>query len=195
MSQARINLSKVSGLIVDSDKYVLDLVAQMLRGFGLEKQAALETGVGAKELIAKGGVDLCLIEGNLPDMSGFDLVKWVRRLSDPKIRFIPIILLTGYTKANAVTQARDCGANLVVKKPVSPQILFDRIAWVAKGDRPFIECEAYVGPDRRFKHIGPPDGIGRRGTDLPPEVGAATEPNMSQDDIDALMKPTKIATS
>jgi DNA-binding response OmpR family regulator len=194
MTQARINLSKVSAVIVDSDKCVLDLMAQMLRGFGLERQTALETGAAAKELIAKGGVDLCLIEGNLPDISGFDLVKWIRRLSDPKIRFTPIMLLTGYTKANAIAEARDCGACMVVKKPVTPQILFDRLTWVAKRDRQFIECESYVGPDRRFKHIGPPDGIGRRNTDLPPEVGAATEPNMSQADIDNLMKPTKIAT-
>jgi CheY-like chemotaxis protein len=173
---------------------VLDLVVQMLRGFGLERQTACETSAAAKDFIGKGGIDLCIVENNLPDISGFDLVKWIRGLSDPKIRFIPIILLTGYAKANAVAQARDCGANLVVKKPVSPQILFDRIAWVAKGDRPFIECEAYVGPDRRFKHIGPPDGIGRRSTDLPPEVGAATEPNMSQSEIDSLMKPTRIVT-
>jgi DNA-binding response OmpR family regulator len=195
MNPPRLNLGRVAALIADTDKYVLNLVTQMLRGFGLERQSAVETGAAVKDLVANGGFDLCILEASLPDISGFDVVKWIRRLDNPQIRFIPIIVLTGYTQAHSVVRARDCGANIVLKKPVSPQVLFDRIAWVAKGDRPFIECEAYVGPDRRFKSIGPPDGVGRRSTDLPPEVGAATEPNMSQDEIDSLMRPTRIVTS
>jgi hypothetical protein len=72
-------------------------------------------------------------------------------------------------------------------------VLFDHIAWSAKSSRPFIETEDYVGPCRRFKNIGPPSGAGRRSTDLSPEIGAAQEPNMSQDEIDSLLRPTKIA--
>ena len=37
----------------------------------------------------------------------------------------------------------------------------------------------------------PPDTDGRRDGDLPPEVGTATTPNMSQDDIDTLLQPQK----
>lgn len=92
-------------------------------------------------------------------------------------------------------KARDCGANVVIRKPVSPQILFDRLAWVSRVQRPFIECESYIGPDRRFKSIGPPGGVGRRSTDLSADVGTAKEPNMSQDEIDMLFKPAKIAAS
>ncbi len=35
----------------------------------------------------------------------------------------------------------------------------------------------------------PPGVVGRRATDLSIEIGAATEPNMSQDEIDSLIKP------
>ena len=195
MVQSRMNLNKVSAVLVDGDKYVLDLVAQMLKGFGLERQTSFETGAAAKEHIGKGGVDFCLIESVLPDMSGFDLVKWIRRADNSQVRVTPIIVVTGYTQMEAVAQARDCGANAVVKKPISPQVLFDRIVWVAKNERPFIEAENYVGPDRRFKSSGPPGGVGRRSTDLSAEVGVATEPNMSQDEIDALLKPMKVAAS
>ena len=195
MVDMRLNLNMASALLVDSDGYARDLVVRMLRGFGLERQFVCETGGSARELVPAGGIDLCMIESKLPDMSGFDLVKWIRRLPDERVRVVPIVMLTGYTQMEAVTQARDCGANSVIKKPVSPQVLFDRIAWISKNERPFVEAQNYIGPDRRFKSIGPPQGVGRRATDLSAEIGAATEPNMSQDEIDALIKPMRISAS
>jgi DNA-binding response OmpR family regulator len=195
MAQSRMNLNMVSAVIADGDKYVLDLVTQILKGFGLERQAAFETGAAAKDYVAERGADLCVIESVLPDMSGFELVKGIRRLESEQVRVTPIIVLTGHTQVEAIAQARDCGANAVVKKPVSPQILFDRIAWVAKNERPFVEAAGYIGPDRRFKSMGPPDGVARRSTDLSAEVGDATEPNMSQDEIDALIKPMKVTAT
>ena len=38
----------------------------------------------------------------------------------------------------------------------------------------------------------PPGVVGRRATDLSIEIGAATEPNMSQDEIDSLIKPMRV---
>ena len=193
MSQTKLNLGKISAVLVDGDKYVQDLIGQMLRGFGLERLVAFDRADSAREYILKGGVDLCIVEAALADLPGTELVKQIRRVDNMQLRMLPIIVLTGYTQVGAVEQARDCGANLVIKKPVSPRVLFDRIAWVSKNQRPFIESETYVGPDRRFKSIGPPGGTGRRATDLSADIGAATEPNMSQDEIDALLKPVKVS--
>ena len=54
--------------------------------------------------------------------------------------------------------ARDSGANFVVRKPASPQVLFDRTNWVAKVSRSYLEASNYVGPDRRFLSGDPADG-------------------------------------
>jgi CheY-like chemotaxis protein len=59
---------------------------------------------------------------------------------------------------------------------------FDFIRWLRR-----------EGPDRRFKAFGPPIGTkGRRHDDLNAKIGAAVEPNMSQNEIDLLMKPTRV---
>jgi hypothetical protein len=64
---------------------------------------------------------------------------------------------------------------------------------VAKDERQMVVAQAYVGPDRRFKNMGPPLGVkGRRRDDLSTHVGAATAPNLDQSDIDMLMKPAKV---
>ena len=52
---------------------------------------------------------------------------------------------------------------------------------------------AYIGPDRRFKREGPPAGMeGRRADDVAGDLGDAAAPNMSQEEIDAMMKPSKV---
>jgi DNA-binding response OmpR family regulator len=187
----RLNFNGVTALLVEGDRHSVSLLAEILRRFGLDNQYCVETGAEAKAHMQRVSVDFCFCEAALPDMDGLDLVRWVRR-SAP-VPYIPVVVLTGYSRVDAVVGARDAGASLVVKKPLSPQVLFDRMAWMGQGTRKFIETETYVGPDRRFKSIGPPDGLGRRSTDLSQEVGMATEPNMSQAEIDAMMKPTKLA--
>ena len=71
------------------------------------------------------------------------------------MRFVPIVVLSSYTQHKHVTQARDAGANLVLTKPVSPQVLFDHIALVAKAPRPFIEGQlrAIVGVELEITRI------------------------------------------
>ncbi|MFZ1989972.1 MAG: response regulator, partial [Alphaproteobacteria bacterium] len=135
-----------------------------------------------------------LIEAALPDMPGFDLVSWIRRCESKEIRTMPILMLTGYTQKQAIALARDCGANSVLKKPVSPHVLFDRIAWVARNERQFVETANYIGPDRRFKSLGPPQSPGRRITDLSSEMSASSA-DMSQDEIDVLIGTEKVKAS
>jgi CheY-like chemotaxis protein len=189
----KLNFSQVTALIVDNDGYATGILGQILRGFGLTKHTIAEDGETGRQLLQTNHYDVVICEYVLPDTSGTDFVRWLRRLPESHIKTVPVILLTGYTQFSSVVAARDCGANIVVKKPISPNVLFDRIAWSAESERPFIETDSYVGPCRRFKSVGPPGGIGRRATDLSAEVGAAVKPNMSQDDIDSLIKPTKVS--
>lgn len=187
-----LDLSKVTALAVDPDHYALNTVNQLMRGFGLKDQLAAENGEAAKKILNQTKIDLVIVEAVLPDMTGADLVKWIRRHGESAVKYASVIILTGYTVAKNIESARSSGANIVIKKPVAATALFDRIAWSAATDRAFIDTPSYVGPDRRFKQLGPPDGIGRRSTDLPPEIGDASEPNLLQSEIDSFIKPVKI---
>jgi DNA-binding response OmpR family regulator len=137
-------------------------------------------------------LDLIVCEAALPEQDGYDFLHQLRRARLEPNSFTPAILITAHTPKSQVLKARDCGANFVVVKPLSPRVMLDRILWIARENRAFIECDSYVGPDRRFQALGPPAGTeGRRKDDLPPEVGAAIDPNMSQSEIDDLMKPRR----
>ena len=64
-------------------------------------------------------------------------------------------------------RARDCGANFILARPLSPEVLLERILWIAREKRHFISCSSYVGPDRRFHEAGPPVGMPERRTTEP----------------------------
>ena len=180
MAQPRLNLKNVSVLLVDRAPYTRALIAQALRGFGIKMITGCETGEAAKEIVKQTGFDLCLIESELPDMPGSDLISFIRKLPREPMRFVPIIALSGYTQFRGLSTVRDAGANLVLKKPISPQALFDRIAWLGRTKRAYIETGNYTGPDRRFHDIDPPDGGYKRATDksadVSPEKPASSAP-------------------
>lgn len=187
-----LDLSRLTMLAVDPDNYALTTVNRLMRGFGLKDQVTAENGEAAKKILDQSKIDLIIVEAVLPDMPGAELVRWIRRHGDSAVKHSTIIILTGHTVAKNIESARSSGANIVIKKPVAATVLFDRIAWSAATDRVFIDTPSYVGPDRRFKQLGPPDGIGRRSTDLPAEIGEASEPNLLQSEINSFIKPVKI---
>jgi len=157
-----MNLKNVTSLIVDRDHYTRGLIAQMLRGFGMESPVLVDNGEQAKAYLTEGRPDIVIVEGDLSDMPSADLLGWIRRQSKSPLRFVPLIVMSGYTQLRMLATARDGGAHIIVRKPVSPQTLFDRILWVAQHARPFLETDHYIGPDRRFHDVVPPDGIYRR---------------------------------
>jgi CheY-like chemotaxis protein len=165
MAEPRLNLKNVVGLIADRDAFTRGLVVQMLRGFGLDTLMVASTGEETKGLLSNNKPDIMFIEGELPDMTSADLIDWIRRHTPNPLRFVPIVVMSGYTQLRLISQARDGGAHIVIRKPISPQALFDRIAWVAHFGRPFLETTNYVGPDRRFHDVPPPDGKLKRDGD------------------------------
>ncbi len=187
-----VNFSKIYALVVDDDHYSTDILGQIFRGFGLTQFQVVDTVAAAREFIEKVEIDLLICEASLPDGTGIDLVNWMRHLPSVPLKSTPVVMLTSYTHMANVVGARDAGANTVVRKPVSPKVLLNHIMWAAAQERPFIETDVFVGPDRRFKFTGPPDGVGRRQGDVPLEIGEAKEPNMSQEELNSAFKPTRM---
>ncbi|MFC5344373.1 response regulator [Brevundimonas staleyi] len=190
----RVNLARSTVLLVDHNQKSLDMLSSIFHGFGVKQQMKCGSTQDAISIMQTRDVDLVLIDCSMPGMDGYDFTKWLRRETPPPVRYTPVILLTGHAAQSKVHKGRDCGASFVVTKPLTPTVLLQRILWLGADERQFVECETYVGPDRRVRNFGPPIGMpGRRDGDLSETVGAATEANMDQSDIDMLMKPMKVS--
>jgi two-component system, chemotaxis family, chemotaxis protein CheY len=175
--EEKLNFSQITALVVDGDRYSTGIVSQILRGFGLNRHFITPTGADGKKLLGADKFDLMITECVLPDMNAAELVRWVRRHASLRIRYMPIVMLTGYAHISNIMTARDSGVNSVVRKPVAPSTLFDHIAWSARMERPFIEADGYAGPCRRFKFGEPAPGLNRRSTD---HESGETETNLEK---------------
>ncbi|EJL22106.1 CheY-like receiver domain-containing protein [Caulobacter sp. AP07] len=189
----RINLDKVSVLIVDDSAPSLDLLAQVVSGFGVKTLQRADSAREAQLHLRDKAFDLIISATNMAGVDGYELVKWLRRGALEANRYAPVILVSGHTPPSQVFKARDAGANFTVAKPITPKVLLERILWAAKEERQFIECDSYLGPDRRFKNEGPPIGVeGRRRDDLRGDLSDLAGDNMSQEQINGLMRPSKV---
>jgi len=190
----RVNLAHVTVLLIDDNLQALDILSSVVQGFGMKEQIRCSSAIEATEVIKRRPVDLILVDCAMPEMDGYDFVRWLRRESPAPTRQTPVIMLTGHAAASRVHKSRDCGASFIVTKPLTPTVLLQRIVWLSTDQREFIQSENYVGPDRRVRNMGPPLNVaGRRKGDLSTHVGAAVEANMDQSDIDSLFKPRRVA--
>src|SRR3954447_5064462 len=75
-----------------------------------------ETGAAVLERIARGeGVDVLVLDWHMPDMSGAEVCRFIRRELDSAR--LPILVLTAPSTRERVLAALEAGANDFVRKP------------------------------------------------------------------------------
>lgn len=189
--KARINLEKARVLLLDREEPGADILTQVFFGFGVRQPVRRATADEAMAQMEAEIFELVVVDGDLPDGMAYDFITRLRASALEPNRYAPVLILSGHTPDSLVHRARDCGANFVVAKPLRPMVLLERIFWVCMDNRTFIELDGYIGPDRRFQFLGPPVGTpGRRKGDQE-ELGKASTPNLSQDEINSLLGPVK----
>ncbi|MBU1539542.1 MAG: response regulator [Alphaproteobacteria bacterium] len=153
---AVINLTGAVTMIVDDSPFALDLTTQALMGFGIRARHACRSAAEAMEILKDQNIDLLVVDCEMPGIDGFELVRWLRRSGLEPNAFVPVIMTAAHIRKARVAEARDCGANFVITKPFSATTLLERIVWVARDGRPFLEIGDYFGPDRRFRKAPAP---------------------------------------
>jgi two-component system, OmpR family, phosphate regulon response regulator PhoB len=111
-------------LIVEDEKSIREMIAFALRraGFGVHEA---EDSRSARSLLVNVRPDLLLIDWMLPDMSGLELTRLLKR--DRETRELPIIMLTARAGEADKVAGLEGGADDYVTKPFSPRELLARI--------------------------------------------------------------------
>ncbi|HTZ00780.1 MAG TPA: response regulator [Xanthobacteraceae bacterium] len=190
-----INVSGLAFLLVDPNPHSSTIIHGILRGFGATRIIEVRTGMDAIQALNDQKIDMMMVEPSLENGKGLAFIRSMRQDANNPFRTIPILVVTGDTRPSVIKAARDCGANMVIAKPMSPASLYERLTWVAFNPRAFIETKTYFGPDRRFKIEGFPGGKGRRAGDNDTVIAAEEGPAMSQNDIDDLLQVARVGGS
>lgn len=191
--ESRTNFAAARALVLDGSAHGAEISVQMLKGFGVGRVVRCVTPAEALEGLARETMDLVLVDRDLAGHDGCAFVSRLRRSGLEGNATAPVILTMGHVRTSDLDRARDCGANFVLTKPFSPEVLFKRIVWLSRSQRQFIEAPGYVGPDRRCRFMGPPAGTaGRRIDDRSDPLGAAVSPNLSETEIAGMFKAQRV---
>ncbi len=111
-------------LVVDDDPEIRRLLGQMLRPAGY---LVHEYGTAGEGLLAirTDCPDLVLLDLELPDRSGHDVLEEIR--SDPVTRLLPVVMLTGHAGRHEKIRALREGVTDFIAKPFSPEELLPRV--------------------------------------------------------------------
>jgi DNA-binding response OmpR family regulator len=139
-------VSQVEILVVDDHESMRSIFGVLLRAFGFTRIREAEDGEAALRALADRPADLVITDLKMP---GLDGLGFVRRLRAEARSAAPVVMVTGHASAARVAAARDAGVNEFIVKPVTGQLLADRLRRIIADDRPFVRTQSYVGPCRR----------------------------------------------
>ena len=113
-------------LLIDDDAELCAMLREYLEpeGFGAE---TAENGQSALERLARGGIDLVVLDVMLPGLSGFEVLRRLRATSR-----VPVLMLTARGEEIDRVVGLEMGADDYLAKPFSPRELVARIRAVLR---------------------------------------------------------------
>lgn len=111
-------------LIVDDNELNLNLASRVLEKNGYRTSTSL-SGAEALELTEAETPDLAILDVMMPEMDGYELCRRLRE--NPKLKQMPIIMLTALSSVDDRLQAFDVGADDFLSKPFVPAELLARV--------------------------------------------------------------------
>ena len=134
----RLRMADTRILVVEDEQPIRDLIAFGLRRAGCDVALA-EHSQAALASIGDRRPDLVLVDWMLPDMSGIELVRVLRR--DANTRDIPVMMLTARGEEADKVAGLESGADDYVTKPLSARELVARIQAVLRRSAPVGDSE------------------------------------------------------
>lgn len=112
----------VSILLIDDDAVAHKLVQYSL----LSENYSLSSAYGGREgieMLQESKYDLCLLDMEMPDVNGFEVLKWIRK-NNQKIK---VIFITAERNIEVIRRSEELGADDYITKPINPKILKESI--------------------------------------------------------------------
>jgi two-component system phosphate regulon response regulator PhoB len=111
-------------LAIEDDWTVRTVLEHTLKSAGYDID--LVSGISdARQLLAEGRYDLVLLDVNLPDGNGLDLLRDLRKDLGTGV---PVLVLSGLRQEEVVVRGLELGADDYVTKPFSPPELLARVS-------------------------------------------------------------------
>jgi len=105
-------------LVVDDSRVMREMVIACLRGENGMTFEQAGSGLEAIEKLSLRRFDLMVLDLNMPDIGGFEVIEFVR--GQDKLRQLPIVVLTTRGDEVSKNKALELGASRFMTKPFTP---------------------------------------------------------------------------
>ena len=118
-------------LIIEDDNNNMELISYILEHYGYETIKAA-TGQEGYTLAAEHKPDFIILDIQLPDMTGIDVLQVIR--SKPGGEQVPVIAMTSFAMAGDREAMINAGCNGYIEKPIEPERVMNQIIKIVGED-------------------------------------------------------------
>jgi diguanylate cyclase len=118
-------LHEATVMMVDDEPTTIDVLQTFLETEGYKRFITTTESIRAMDLVASENPDVLLLDLNMPNVTGFDILARLR--GDQRYRHTPVIVLTSATDSETKLKALQLGASDFLAKPVDPSELALRL--------------------------------------------------------------------
>jgi two-component system chemotaxis response regulator CheY len=101
------------------------ILGKIVTSLGFEVITAVHGKDALEQLTAGARPELMLLDWNMPEMNGYELLQRIR--SDPTHASARIIMVTTETEMTQVQNALAAGADEYVMKPFTPEVIYEKL--------------------------------------------------------------------
>jgi len=141
------DLSGINVLVVDDDRDNRELIKRILGDCG----ATVRIAASARDAMGefrRAVPTLLITDLGMPDVDGFELLDWVRKLDRSEGSQVPAIALTAFARSEDRLRALEAGFSAHISKPVEPSELIATVASVVAPAAPLVQRAAMPGLGR-----------------------------------------------
>jgi signal transduction histidine kinase len=113
---------------IPSNQFVM---VEILKKWNIKVDTVLN-GMEAYEKLKSNDYNLILMDTHMPVMNGNETIKKIRNEMDDDKKDIPIVCYSASVIEYERAEARNCGANDFIEKPIEPQLLHQKISKLVK---------------------------------------------------------------
>lgn len=112
-------------LVVDDSKVIRDMVTACLRPNAALAITQASSGLEAIEQLSLRHFDVMVLDLNMPDIGGVEVLEFVR--GQDKLKGLPIIIVTTRGDDSSRTRALEAGATRYLTKPFTPEVILGEV--------------------------------------------------------------------
>ena len=148
-ARSRLSFERAEGLVLDPVSANRGTARSALTMLGFRHLAALGSTEDAATVLQQRIIDFLLVDVTQETSKMCAFVRKIREGDIGRNAFLHIVLMTWKFDGGIVEQALNCGADDLVTRPFSVDVLGARLRAQVEARKPFVVTSDYAGPDRR----------------------------------------------